>query len=115
MSLEDVPPELRGVADEIFAEFRLAAGIEGGAARWLSDYEVLELRAAGYVAGEALEVYLPRPLIEDLAAVPIGRRKRVLAALRRLPRRAADEGRRHWLLGDAGEPRALRGRPFEES
>lgn len=112
MGLAQVPLELRPVVRQLLAEFQVACATAEGEARWLPDYDVLELRAPRHVAGHDLEVYLPRPLVEDLANLTLAERKRTLRPLRALPTRAAGAATAHWLLGEGGEARPLGRRPF---
>ena len=112
MAVEQVPDELQAVIRELAAEFQLACDTDDSEADWLSDYQVLQLRAPGHVAGRDLEVYLQRPLIEDLANLGLAERKRALEPLRALPAHALAADTAHWLLGEGGEARALGSRPF---
>jgi len=112
MALKRIPRELQSVARELLAEFQLACGIDRGEADWLVDYEILQLRAPKYTRGRALEAYLPRPLVEDLANLTLAERKDALESLRGLPARAAAGEGDHWLLGEEGEVQPLEQRPF---
>ena len=112
MSAEQIPDELQSVVRELAAEFQIACDTGDSEADWLDDYEVLQLRAPLHVAGRDLEVYLQRPLIEDLANLTLAERKRTLESLRALPGRALAADTAHWLLGEGGEARPLDGRPF---
>ena len=112
MAAEQIPCELQAVVRELAAEFQIACNTGESEADWLSAYQVLQLRAPRHVAGRDLEIYLQRPLIEDLANLSLAERKRTLQSLRALPARARAADTAHWLLGEGGEARALVGRPF---
>jgi len=110
MSSEQVPRELREAADTVLSEFHTACGDSAAESVWLAEYEVLELRVD--LGGEGIEVYLPRPLLEDLANLDLAMRKQVLADLRGIPARARNAEGTCWLLGEQGKARALPRRPF---
>lgn len=110
MAVEEVPHELREAAEAVLAEFRAACADGASDGVWLADYEVLELRAK-LTAGD-LEVYLPRPLLEDLANLPPAARRQLLEDLRGIPARAQAGAGTHWLLREQGKARALSRRPF---
>ncbi len=112
MSIDAVPRELREVAETALSEFRAACADGEAGLAWLGDYEVLELRAAQFTGAGDLEVYLPRPLLEDLGNLDLATRKQVLDELRGVPARARRGEGRHWLLREQGRARALGQRPF---
>lgn len=112
MGIDDVPSELRAAADAALSEFRAACADGSGTLGWLGDYEVLELRAPGFVGEQDLEVYMPRPLLEDLKNLGPAERKQVLEELRAIPGRALGGAGHRWVIGEQGRVRALERRPF---
>lgn len=110
MSSEEVPRELREVAETVLSEFHAACGDSAAESVWLAEYEVLELRVE--LGGAGIEVYLPRPLLEDLVNLNLVMRKQVLDDLRGIPARAQDGEGARWLLREQGKARALARRPF---
>jgi hypothetical protein len=109
---DDLPPELRAIAQEILDELALACGIDDAWSGWLPDYEVLELHAPRWVEAQDLEIYLPRPLVEDIANLDLAERKQILEELRGIPERARGGESRFWLLRQQGRAYPLPQRPF---
>jgi hypothetical protein len=107
-----VPSELRAIAQEICDELALACGIDNAWLGWLDEYDVLELHAPLWGQAQDLEIYLPRPLLEDIANLDLGERKHVLEDLRAIPLRALNGESRFWLLRQQGRAHALAQRPF---
>lgn len=112
MMAGDIPPELRAIAQEILDELALACGVDDAWLGWLADYEVLELHAPRWVEARDLEIYLPRPLVEDIANLALAERKHVLEDLRAIPARALAGETRFWLLREQGRAHPLGQRPF---
>lgn len=109
---DDIPPELRAIAQEILDELALACGVDDAWLEWLAEYEVLELHAPRWVETQDLEIYLPRPLVEDIANLALAERKDVLEDLRAIPARTRAGETRFWLLREQGRAHPLAQRPF---
>lgn len=109
---DEIPSELRAIAQEILDELALACRVDDAWLGWLAEYEVLELHAPRWVEAQDLEIYLPRPLVEDIANLDLAERKHVLEDLRVIPARARAGEPRFWLLREQGRAHPLEQRPF---